>query len=177
MMTCLNKLDSGFWVWLFSIELSFHDYTKGGPPTSEWNPAFMYLIFSIFVSLSNGTLNVSMSSFPPACSTNRTSHWSRSFNLGIKHFGAVAVRVQLNTVVSGINACICLIALHIWPPDLRVQQLQDFMGLLFYRDPDFSHLLYRTFSLKNVASIVTQFDLLSCLFSAFKSKKEYFKCT
>ena len=85
----------------------------------------------------------------------------------------------LNTVVSGINACICLIALHIWPPDLRVQQLQDLMGLLFYvSGPRFFHnLSYNTFSLKNVARIVTQFDLLSCLFSACKSQTEYFKCT
>ena len=55
----------------------------------------------------------------------------------------------LHAVVSGINARIRLIALHTWPPSLRVRQLQDFMGLLFCRDPDLftsdvQSILYKT---------------------------------
>ena len=73
----------------------------------------------------------------------------------------------LNTVVSSINACIYLIA-----QTFEYSNCKTSWDCFSIGTQIFSHLLYRTFSLKNVASIVTQFDLLSCLFSACKSKKE-----
>jgi len=42
----------------------------------------------------------------------------------------------LNAVVSGITARMRLIALHTWPPELRISQIQDLMGLIHHRDPD-----------------------------------------
>ena len=73
----------------------------------------------------------------------------------------------LNTVVSSINACIYLIA-----QTFEYSNCKTSWDCFSIGTQIFSHLLYRTFSLKNVASIVTQFDLLSYLFSACKSKKE-----
>ena len=61
----------------------------------------------------------------------------------------------LNAVVSGINACIRLIALHTWPPDLPVQ---DFMRF-FLSGPRYCHAIR-----------------IAALF-VFCVQKEYFKCT
>ena len=78
----------------------------------------------------------------------------------------------LNAVVSGINACIRLIALHTWPPDLPVQ---DFMRLLFYRDPELFTLVVQNIFFKECRKYCHAIRI-AALF-VFCVQKEYFKCT
>ena len=78
----------------------------------------------------------------------------------------------LNAVVSGINACIRLIALHTWPPDLPVQ---DFMRLLFYRDPELFRLVVQNIFFKECRKYCHAIRI-AALF-VFCVQKEYFKCT
>jgi hypothetical protein len=116
----------------------------------------------LFLTLPWSSTCISGLSIANTCMSEWRSH---SFNLGIKHFGAVAVQVHWTRSLAASTHVFVWLLYTLGPQIFQYKTSWDCFSI---GTQNYSHLLYRTSSLKNVVSIVTQFELLRCLFSAFK---------